>query len=75
MTYDSKRFGMIVSRLRLKKGMTQEDLSAFAGISRSHLTDLENGKKTMRLDTLFRLCEALGTTPGRVMRMYEEGEE
>ena len=36
MPYNSKAFGIVISRLRTEKGMSQESLSAFAGIARSH---------------------------------------
>ena len=72
MPYNSKAFGLVVSRLRTEKGMTQENLSAFAGIARSHLTLLENGKKTARLDTLFRIADALEIKPSDLIRMIEE---
>lgn len=45
MPYNRKSFGIIVSRLRIRKGYSQKRYSAFAGIARSHLTMLENGKK------------------------------
>lgn len=72
MSYNSKAFGIIVSRLRIEKGMTQESLSAFAGISRSHLTLLENGNKTARLDTVFNIANALEIRPSELIRLIEE---
>ncbi|MBQ3761704.1 MAG: helix-turn-helix transcriptional regulator [Clostridia bacterium] len=72
MSYNSKAFGLVVSRLRTEKGMTQENLSAFAGIARSHLTLLENGKKTARLDTMFRIADALDIKPSVLIQMIEE---
>jgi len=37
--------GRVVKRLRTEKGMTQEVLSGFAGVARTHLTMIENGSK------------------------------
>ena len=71
MTYNSKAFGTAVSRLRTQKGLSQENLSAFAGIARSHLTQLENGKKIPRLDTVFRLADALGISPSGLIELAE----
>ena len=71
MPYNRTAFGIVISRLRTAKGLSQETLSALAGISRSHLTLLENGKKTVRLDTFFAIAEALGISPGELMRMVE----
>ncbi len=71
MPYNSKAFGIVVSRLRTERGITQERFSAFAGISRSHLTMIENGRKTVRLSTLWRLAEALGLRPSDLVRLAE----
>lgn len=72
MPYNSKAFGIVISRLRTKKQITQERFSAFAGIARSHLTMLENGRKVVRLDTFFRIAEALDITPSALMALVEE---
>ena len=71
MPYNRKAFGIVISRLRTEKGMSQESLSAFAGIARSHLTMLENGRKTARLDTVFSIADALGIKPSELIRMVE----
>lgn len=63
MPYNSKAFGIVISRLRTRKGLSQDQLSGLAGISRSHLAMIENGRKTVRLDTLWRLADALETKP------------
>ena len=72
MPYNSKAFGIVISRLRTEKGMSQESLSAFAGIARSHLTMLENGRKTARLNTVFSIADALDVKPSELIRMVEE---
>ena len=46
MLYNRKVFGVVISRLRVQKGLTQESLSGLAGIARSHLAVLESGEKT-----------------------------
>ncbi|MDO5444162.1 MAG: helix-turn-helix transcriptional regulator [Eubacteriales bacterium] len=74
MPYNSKSFGIVISRLRMKKGLSQETFSAFAGIARSHLTTLENGGKTVRLDTFCRIAEALEMKPSELMKLTEEEE-
>ena len=75
MPYNSKAFGIVISRLRTEQGFSQENLSAFAGIARSHLTMLENGKKTARLDTVFSIASALEIKPSELMRLIEEVSE
>ncbi|MDO4459997.1 MAG: helix-turn-helix transcriptional regulator [Clostridia bacterium] len=72
MSYNRVKLGIIISRLRTKKGLSQEKLSALAGISRSHLTLIENGKKTLRVDTFCNLAYALDILPHELMKLLEE---
>ena len=71
MPYNSKALGLIISTERVRKGMTQEQLSGLAGIARSHLATLENGEKVVRLDTLWRIAEALGMKASELVMMAE----
>ncbi len=71
----SKAFGIVIGRLRVQRGITQEVLSGLAGIARSHLADLENGRKTVRLDTLWRIADALGLKPSRLLALVEKEAE
>lgn len=72
MPYNSKAFGIVISRLRFEKGLTQEEASGLAGISRSHLVMLENGRKNVRLDTLWRIADAYGVKASELIRMVED---
>lgn len=71
MSYSRKSFGTVISRIRTERELSQERFSALAGISRSHLTMLENGKKTVRLDTFFAIAEALNMPAAELMRLVE----
>ena len=75
MPYNSKALGLIIGTERVKKGMTQEQLSGLAGISRSHLAALESGQKSPRVDTLWRIAEALCVKPSRLLTMMEKTME
>ena len=71
MPYNRKAFGVVISKLRVQKGLTQENLSGLAGIARSHLAALESGEKTVKLDTMWRIAEALGVSPSELIRRTE----
>ena len=71
MLYTNRAFGLVISRLRIQKGLTQERMSGLAGIARSHLAALENGTKTVRLDTLWRIADALEIKPSELIREIE----
>ena len=71
MPYNRKAFGITISTLRVQKGLTQENLSGLAGIARSHLAALENGEKTVKLDTLWKIADALEIRPSELIRKTE----
>ena len=71
MPYNRKTVGIVISTLRVQKGLTQEQLSGLAGIARSHLAALESGEKIPRADTLWRIAEALSVRPSRLIQMAE----
>ena len=72
MPYNRKAFGIVVSTLRVQKGLTQESLSGLAGIARSHLAALEKGEKVARIDTIWRIADALGIKPSDLIRETEQ---
>lgn len=71
MPYNRKTVGIVISTLRVQKGLTQEQLSGLAGIARSHLAALESGDKIPRVDTLWRIADALSVRPSRLIQMTE----
>ena len=71
MPYNSKSFGIVISSLRVSKGLTQEKLSGLSGISRSHLAALEKGEKVVKLDTLWRIADALEISPSELVQKTE----
>ena len=52
-------FGKILRKKRLQRKLTQEALSADAGLSRAYISELEMGHKDPSLYTLFKLSSAL----------------
>ncbi|CCD95761.1 Uncharacterized HTH-type transcriptional regulator y4dJ (modular protein) [Bradyrhizobium sp. ORS 375] len=49
-------------RLRLDKGLTQEELANAAGLRQALISELEAGKLDVRIDTLSRVAIALDAT-------------
>ena len=72
MLYNSKITGQIIGVLRTRRGMSQEVLSGLAGISRSHLAMIENGRKKANVETLWRIAAALDMPLSELIRMVEE---
>ena len=71
MLYNSKKLGLIIAAERIKRKMTQEQLSSRASISRSHLAAIECGQKKPKIDTLWRIAEALSVKLSNLIAMME----
>ena len=71
MLYRNAVTGRVIRELRQKRGVSQEVLSGFACISRSHLAMIENGTKNPNVDTLWRIAEALGMPLSELIRLVE----
>ena len=56
---DPIKVGETVAFFRKQKGVSQEVLSGFANIGRSHLSAIERGERKPTLETLYRICTAL----------------
>lgn len=49
-----------VKRLRESKGLTKTRLAELSGVSQSYISDIEAGKKKPTVETLAKICSALG---------------
>ena len=72
MPYDNRITGWVIMNLRQDKGLTQEVVSGLAGIPRSHLAMIESGRVNPKVDTLWRIADALGMKLSELMRLVEE---
>ena len=71
MQFDNKIVGSVIRRLRQQKGMTQEILSGFSAIARTHLTMIENGTKQANFKTIWQIALALGIKPSELVAEIE----
>jgi transcriptional regulator with XRE-family HTH domain len=63
-----KLVGRNVRRLRVKKGLTQEQFAERSGFSQQYISSLENGRRNPTVVTLCELADALGATPIELLR-------
>jgi transcriptional regulator with XRE-family HTH domain len=63
--------GEILRAAREKAGLSQEQLAFRAGLDRTYISQLENDKKSPTVQTLFRLCGAMKTSPAAVIARLE----
>lgn len=61
------QLGENVMVLRRRRGLSQEELGELASLHRTEVGQLERGTRLPRLDTILRLCAALGITPNDLL--------
>jgi transcriptional regulator with XRE-family HTH domain len=54
-----KLVGENVLQVRIKKGLTQEQLADLSGFSQQYISGLEQGKRNPTIVTLYELAQAL----------------
>jgi transcriptional regulator with XRE-family HTH domain len=62
-----KRFGANLNHARRAAGYTQESLAARAGLHRTEIGLLEQGRRVPRIDTVARLAGAIGVAAGELL--------
>ena len=72
MQFDNFAVGKAIRDLRKEKGISQDVLSGFAGIARTHLTMIENGTKQANFETLWKIALALDIRPSELGARIEE---
>jgi transcriptional regulator with XRE-family HTH domain len=63
--------GEELRKARERAGLTQEQLSFRAEFSRPYISQLERDLKSPTVDTLFRLCDALGIKASTLIETVE----
>jgi len=58
-----KLVGRNFRRIRLSRGLSQEQVSELSGFTQQYISDLERGLRNPTVVTLFELGQALGVTP------------
>ncbi len=72
MLTKSKAFGKALKKIRLKKKLTQEDLSLEAQLARVYISELEYGKKIPSIETIFKLSKGLNMKCSKLMDLTEQ---
>ncbi|MBO5262282.1 MAG: helix-turn-helix transcriptional regulator [Clostridia bacterium] len=69
---DSIIVGRVIQNLREQKRLSQEVVSGFADIGRTHLSAIERGARKPTLETFFRIADALSIKPSDLMKKIED---
>lgn len=62
-------FAAILKKLRIKRGLSQQELAFESGLDRTFISLLERGKRQPTLTTLFQLSKPLGVMPDEMIRL------
>ena len=65
-------FGKVIRRLRLKAGLTQEQLGFEADLRRTFVSLLELGQQQPTLTTIMKLAGPLNTSAARIVASVEK---
>jgi DNA-binding Xre family transcriptional regulator len=55
--YENFKIGVLIHEARIEKGLTQEELAAKVGTTKSYISKIENNVKEVRLSTLHKIVE------------------
>lgn len=55
--FDKKLFGARLFELREQKDLSQKAVADLLGVTRTQVSDIENGKSGTNLDRFYQLCE------------------
>lgn len=61
------KFGRRITELRLRQGVSQENLAFQSGINRTYMGEIERGEKSPTLATIAKIAKGLGLTIKQVM--------
>ncbi len=66
--------GLNFARLRKEMGFTQERFAETSGFTQQYVSDLERGRRSPTVVTLFHLASALGVTPAELVAATDLSE-
>ncbi len=72
---DPVTVGTVLAMFRNRKRLSQEVVSGFACIGRTHLSAIERGERKPTLETFYRICLAIGERPSTVLLEIERLNE
>jgi transcriptional regulator with XRE-family HTH domain len=59
---DYAKLGMKIKSLRLRKGLTQDNLAEMVSCNTSHISNIENNHTKVSLNVLLAIANSLGTS-------------
>lgn len=66
-----RRLGRAVKAVRAGQGLTQEQVSAAAGLHPTYVSDIERGARNPSWEAMTRLAEGMGVAIGEIAIAYD----
>ncbi len=66
------RLGRAIRAIRARQGLTQEQVSAVAGLHPTYVSDIERGARNPSWEAITRLATGMGVTTSEIARAYED---
>lgn len=73
--FKREAIGKVIRRIRRERKLSQEVISGFAGIARSHLAMIETGTKQPNFETVWAIANAFELQPHELVKLIEEEAE
>ena len=58
------RIGRTIVELRKTRGISQRQICEYSGLSQKYVSDIENGKRNLGIDTVVMLCNFFNISIG-----------
>jgi transcriptional regulator with XRE-family HTH domain len=70
--HEEEIFGRMLQEERKAKKISQEKLAKLAGLDRTFISLIENGKRSPTFSTILKICSALEIAPSELFSIYEK---
>jgi transcriptional regulator with XRE-family HTH domain len=71
----ARHFGALIKRLRLEKGLSQEELAQRCNLHRTYIGPVERGEKNVTIQTASKLATALDVSLSFLFQELETGQQ
>ncbi len=68
----NEAFGVTIRKLRIKQGLTQEQLGFEADLRRTFISSLELGQKQPSIQTIYKLSKVFDLTMSKLLGLVEK---
>ncbi len=69
----ARQFGQRVRSLRIKKGVSQEELADHCGVHRTYMGRIERGETNITLTNIHKVARGLGVSPASLVGEAKSG--